>query len=74
MNAIEQCLEMLASATNTNTHSLNTVSESITNILTIIDRMQKRIEELESRIKELENATSPTGGSGAGHYGAGPWG
>lgn len=51
-------------------------SQTQVNLLLIaeISKLQKRIEELESRVKELENATSPTGGSGAGHYGAGPWG
>lgn len=71
MSAVEQCLESLANTALTTTNSLNTVSESISGLIAITDTLRKRIEELEARVKELEN---PNGGSGAGHYGGGPWG
>ncbi len=71
MSVLGDTLEALANATNHNTESLNKVSESITGLITITDALRKRIEELEARVKELEN---PNGGSGAGHYGGGPWG
>lgn len=41
-----------------------------------IKEMNKRIEELEKKVAELERQVKPPegGGSGTGHYGAGPWG
>lgn len=71
MNVLGETLEALANATNNNTESLNKVSQSITGLITITDALRRRIEELEAKVKELEN---PNGGSGAGHYGGGPWG
>lgn len=38
-----------------------------------IQKMEKRIQELEAKVAELEKPTEH-GGSGAGHYGGGPWG
>ena len=71
MNLLGQTLEALANATNNNTSALDKCGDSILNIIKITDALTKRVEELEAKVKELEN---PQGGSGAGHYGGGPWG
>lgn len=50
-------------------------SETLALWVPFIKEMNKRIEELEKKVAELERqAKSSDGGSGTGHYGAGPWG
>jgi hypothetical protein len=41
-----------------------------------VKALAKRIDELEKKVAELERQVKPPegGGSGTGHYGAGPWG
>ena len=57
-------LVSLASANNHN-------SDSIEHLTKIAEVLVKRVESLEEEVKQLK---SSDGGSGTGHYGAGPWG
>lgn len=65
MNLLEQSIENVANASIKNSNSI----EALTNTVLIL---ANRIEELEERVRKLENPN--VCGSGAGHYGGGPWG